>query len=208
MYFKYRKKNVKFRWNTLIGLKTIFEGCNRIGLKSVFSGRIGYASYIGPNCNINADIGKFCCIANDVLTVYGSHPSQDWVSIHPAFFSIRKQSGFSYVNENLYNEMQDRVQIGNDVWIGARATLLGGITIGDGAIIAAGAVVTKDVEPYTIVGGVPAKPIRKRFDDEDIEFLLKFKWWDKPAEWIKENAKYFNDVKNFRQKFTNEMGEE
>lgn len=74
--------------------------------------------------------------------------------------------------------------IGNDVWIGYEAVILSGVTIGDGAVIGCRAVVTKDVPPYTIVGGVPAKPIRKRFDEETIKELQKIKWWDWPEEKI------------------------
>ena len=77
--------------------------------------------------------------------------------------------------------------VGNDVWIGFEAVIMQGVKIGDGAIIGSRAVVTKDVEPYTIVGGVPAKPIRKRFGDETIKALLDLRWWDFPAEKIKEN---------------------
>lgn len=76
------------------------------------------------------------------------------------------------------------ITIGNDVWIGFEALILAGVTIGDGAIIGARAVVTKDVPPYTIVGGVPAKPIRKRFDDATVARLLELRWWDWPAEKI------------------------
>ena len=78
--------------------------------------------------------------------------------------------------------------IGNDVWIGYEAVILSGVTIGDGAIIGTRAVVTKDVSPYTIVGGVPAKPIRKRFSDDDIAALLKIEWWDWPVEHIQEHV--------------------
>ena len=79
------------------------------------------------------------------------------------------------------------IVIGNDVWIGYEAVILSGVTIGDGAIIGTRAVVTKDVPPYTIVGGVPAKPIRKRFDEKVIEVLLKIKWWDWTEEKIARN---------------------
>ena len=79
--------------------------------------------------------------------------------------------------------------IGNDVWIGYEAVILSGVTIGDGAIIGTRAVVTKDIPPYTIVGGVPAKPIRKRFDDVTIARLLELKWWDWSEERIKTNLK-------------------
>ena len=79
------------------------------------------------------------------------------------------------------------IVIGNDVWIGYEAAIMAGVTIGDGAIIGTRAVVTKDVPPYTIVGGVPAKPIRKRFSDETISLLLELKWWNWPIERISQN---------------------
>jgi virginiamycin A acetyltransferase len=79
--------------------------------------------------------------------------------------------------------------VGNDVWFGYRATVMPGVRMGDGAIIAAGAVVTADVPPYTIVGGNPAKPIRQRFDDEDVKRLLHAAWWDWPADLVTEHAR-------------------
>lgn len=79
------------------------------------------------------------------------------------------------------------IVIGNDVWIGYEAVILAGVTIGDGAVIGARAVVTKDIPPYTIVGGVPAKPIRKRFSQETIDLLLKIKWWNWPEERIRQH---------------------
>lgn len=79
--------------------------------------------------------------------------------------------------------------IGNDVWIGYEAVIMAGVTVGDGAIIGTRAVVTKDVPPYTIVGGVPAKPIRKRFDNETLDELLRIRWWDWPEEKIARNIK-------------------
>lgn len=75
----------------------------------------------------------------------------------------------------------------------------GKITIGDGAVIGAGAVVTKNIEPYTINVGVPAKSIKKRFSEEDIEVLLKFKWWDKELDWIKNNSEYFLSLEKFKE---------
>ena len=81
------------------------------------------------------------------------------------------------------------VVIGNDVWIGRKAVILSGVTIGDGAVVGTMAVVTSNVEPYTIVAGNPARPVRKRFDDSTIQNLLQLRWWDWPTEKVKENVK-------------------
>ena len=80
------------------------------------------------------------------------------------------------------------IHIGNDVWIGQGVTIMSGVKIGNGAVIAADSTITKDVDPYTIVGGIPGKPIKKRFDDKTIERLLNSNWWDLPDEWLRENS--------------------
>lgn len=88
-------------------------------------------------------------------------------------------------------KVQKKVIIGNDVWIGSHALILGGVKIGDGAVIGAGAVVTKDVPPYAVVGGVPARIIKYRFSQEIIDKLLEIKWWNLPENILKENIKLF-----------------
>lgn len=194
--YKFRKKNVGFKKGAQVSANAVFEGNNRIGCNSSFSGSMGYASYIGDDCRINAKIGKYCCIASNVKTVKGAHPTKDWASVHPAFYSPLKQCGFTYTEVERFSEFKPPIEIGNDVWIGDSVLLLDGVHIGDGAIIAAGAVVNKDVPSYAIVGGVPAKIIRYRFSDDEISMLMKLKWWDKPEGWIKENAEKFSNVKN------------
>ena len=87
------------------------------------------------------------------------------------------------------------------MWIGNNAIIKYGIKIGDGAIIGSGAMVTKDVEPYSIVGGVPAKIIKYRFTQEQIEFLLNFKWWDKDLDWLKKNKHLFENFGEFEKEF-------
>lgn len=132
-------------------------------------------------------IGKFCSIACGARFIFNSaNHTMTSLSTYPfpLFFEEwefdRKDVTSSWDNKG-------DIIIGNDVWIGYEAVILSGVNIGDGAIIGTRAVVTKDVPPYTIVGGVPAKPIRKRFSDEVISYLLKIKWWNWSKERIAQN---------------------
>ena len=117
------------------------------------------------------------------------------------FFSPLKQNGKTFCKKSKFKEfltVDNRyVIIGNDVWIGEGVTIKGGIKIGDGAIIAMNSCVTKDVPPYAIVGGVPAKIIRYRFTDEQIRLLLDFQWWNKPIDWIQLHADEFENISDF-----------
>lgn len=195
-----RLKNptVRFGKDTVISKSAKFGGYNRIGAGSLFSGSMGAYSYIGENCRICAHIGKFCSVANDVVTVCGTHPTRQWVSTHPAFYSAAKQCGTCFVSRTLFEEETPSATIGNDVWIGAGAQLIGGVIVGNGAIIAAGAVVTKNVAPYSIVAGNPAREIRKRFSEEDIAFLQQLSWWDKPEDWLRSHADCFKNISLLR----------
>ncbi|TLU65218.1 CatB-related O-acetyltransferase [Thalassotalea litorea] len=114
------------------------------------------------------------------------HP-KDYFTTSPLFYRVKNTFKLNIVNEDLEFDEYSRVTIGNDVWIGARAIILDGVKIGDGAIIAANAVVTKDVPPYAIVTGVPAKINSYRFEKERINELLKLKWWDLPIEEVLES---------------------
>lgn len=129
----------------------------------------------------NLEIGKFCSIADNVTILLGGEHKLDTISSFP--FSLEKNR-FS----------KGDVIIGNDVWIGYGATILSGVSIGDGAVIAANSIVTKDVEPYAIVGGVPAKTIKYRFDEKTIDKLLKLKWWNLDIPTIYENRHLINDT--------------
>jgi len=125
-------------------------------------------------------IGKFCQIATGVRFIMNAanHP-MDGVSTYPF-----KVFGKSWDAAPLNVTCKGNTVIGNDVWIGNSVTIMQGITIGDGAIIGTNALVTKDVEPYTIVGGNPTKIIRKRFDDATIDFLTQLAWWNWPIDKI------------------------
>ena len=158
---------------------------------------LGDFSYIARDTQVhNATIGKFCCIGPQVLIGLGEHPSKDFVSSHPIFYSEIGQANPVIVSKSIFNEYPETM-IGHDVWIGARAIVRSGITIGNGAIIAAGAVVTKDVAPFSIVGGVPAQHLRYRFSPEEITQLEKFSWWNKDLNWLKENAEAMRDIHTF-----------
>ena len=193
-----KNPTVRIGKGAVISRSASFGGYNRIGAGSLFSGSIGAYSYMGENCRIRAQIGKFCSIANDVVTVCGTHPTRQWVTTHPAFYSAAKQCGTSFVSRKLFEEETPSATIGNDVWIGSGAQLIGDICVGNGAIVAAGAVVTKDVAPYSIVAGNPAREIRKRFSEEDIAFLQQQNWWDKPESWLKAHADCFSDISLLR----------
>ena len=155
-------------------------------------------TYISANTKINKSIiGRFSSIGPDVKIGLGIHPT-DFVSTSPVFYSTRKQCQISFVEKTLTQEY-GTITIGNDVWIGANALIMDNIKVGDGAIIAAGAVVTKDVEPYSVVAGVPAKKIKQRFDNEKIKMLMELKWWNKELIWITENIDKFSNINHFLQ---------
>ena len=206
----YRTLHVICRRNSHI-TGTSFGGYNMIGKNSfIICCNIGHHSYITESCNLTATkIGAFCSIADRVRTYFGNHPTAVNVTTSPSFYyNTESVLGYSHSQipaecVHLYKYATDNyvVEIGNDVWIGSHEMILYGVTIGDGAIVAAGAVVTKDVPPYAIVGGVPARIIRYRFLPEQIDFLLRFRWWDKPEEWINANWELLSDIDKFCLKY-------
>lgn len=160
----------------------------------VTNAAIGAYTYVTRGCYINdASIGRFCSIACDVWVGTGVHPSRGYASTHPAFHLAAGPLPYSFVDRDRFGAYE-RTTVGNDVWIGLRAIVLGGVTVGDGAIIGASALVTKDVPPYAVVGGVPARILRYRFDETTIAGLQRLKWWDKDATWLRHHAPAFEDA--------------
>nr|WP_262488624.1 CatB-related O-acetyltransferase [Flavobacterium degerlachei] len=136
-------------------------------------------------------IGKFCMIASDVKFIMnGANHLTKSLSTYP--FAIFGNGWENAMDGKTYPQKGD-IKIGNDVWIGYNATIMAGVSIGDGAINATNATVIKDVEPYTIVGGNPVKEIKKRFSNETIEKLLELKWWDWNIEKITNHIKDLTD---------------
>lgn len=160
-----------------------------------YDSSLGRHSYIAYDCEINnCQIGSFCSIANNTNIGGPNHPLE-WVSTSPVFCA--NGGGPKCHLGNLPEPIIAPTIVGHDVWIGARAIVMQGITIGTGAVVGAGAVVTKDVPPYAIVAGCPAKIIRFRFDEDTISRLLESKWWELSDEELANHANCMNNPKQF-----------
>lgn len=180
-----RSKNIKIKLASLHeSSEIILEGFTHLGRVKIGPHRlnIGAYSYMrgGGSIDTNCSIGRFCSIAKDVtLGLDGTAHPLDWVSTSP----FQYDSGFhNNSSEKLYDykaQIADHsIIIGNDVWIGSGVTIMNGVKIGTGAVIAANSFVTKDVPAYAIVGGVPGRIIKYRFDDATVKEMLETQWWD------------------------------
>lgn len=199
------EKKVKISVLAKKNKRTVFEGFNYVGRYSnVRNTVLGYGSYIGsksfmPGCLI----GRFCSIGSYVQIVSGKHPTSVFVSTHPAFYSASGSTGLSFVKQSKFSEFETAdenghsVVIGNDVWISSNVLIVAPVKIGNGAVVATGAVVTSDVEPYSIVGGVPAKVIGRRFDEETSERINSSEWWNWDPETLRKNADCFENTEKF-----------
>jgi phosphonate metabolism protein (transferase hexapeptide repeat family) len=181
--------------------------CEVLGDTTIESSELGDFSYLGPGCIVSdTKIGRFCAIAAQVRLGAPNHPI-DRPSLHrftycPEYYAPTAQRDHAFFQ----TRRADRVVIGHDVWIGHRVIVLPGVTVGNGAVLAAGAVVSRDVEPYTIVGGVPARPIRERFNPDIAARLTRIAWWDWPFEIIMERLADFQsaDIEAFCERWAPE----
>lgn len=197
-------KNVRIIPFSRIDKNSKFGLYNYVGRHSIIKNTsIGKFSYIGSDCIFtNSSIGNFCSISSNVQVVSGKHPSSIWVSSHPVFYSILPPTKNSFVKKQLFEEFVltangKSCEIGNDVWIGRNVIIMEGVIIGDGAIIATGSIVTKDIAPYTIVGGIPAKVIRRRFNEDQCKKLHSIEWWNWSDEELRSKAHDFSDIDIF-----------
>lgn len=198
---KYIKNVIKYKGTKISPLSTLTDVSvgENVGIRPLVKMErttIGKCSCMGTlSAAYDTSIGKFCSIARECYIGGASHPL-DRVSTSGCFYLKFNFTGKCYY-ENDYN-WHTRTTIGNDVWLGIRTIVLGGVTIGDGAVIGAGSIVTKDVGPYEIWAGNPARFIRKRFDDDTIEKLLESKWWDWSDEELKRKGSSFIEINEFK----------
>lgn len=170
-----------------VGPAAVLDNCNiggharvTIGERSILTGPVRIIADVNP-----VSIGKYCSLAPDVIL---------WEPLH----DMERLSSY-YVFANLFGEGWDRdviskgpIRIGNDVWIGARAIVVSGVSVGDGAVIGAGSVVTKDVPPYAIVAGVPGRVLKYRFSEPVRGRLVELQWWNWPEDKIRRNRALFD----------------
>lgn len=155
---------------------------------------LGSFSYVGKNCLIqNTIIGKYCSIANNVSIGLGKHPTKHFTT-SPLFYKRNNTFKINLVDKDLEFSEYKKTIVENDVWIGYGAIVMDGIKISNGAIIGAGSIVTKDIPPYAIAVGIPAKIIKYRFDNNKIDKLIKSSWWDNDPYEIKKTIKHLNNL--------------
>lgn len=195
LYSKLFKKYI--RGKSVLDSKVDKTACIYSGTH-FYKSSLGRYSYIGYDSEIiYCEIGNFCSLANQTIIGGATHPL-DWVSTSPVFYNVAGGTNSHLGNKEL-NPFK-KTYIGNDVWVGERAIILQGLSVGNGAVIGAGSVVTKDVPPYAIVAGCPAKVIRYRFDEDTISALEKVKWWNFSDEKLRQFSEYINDPKVFVEK--------
>lgn len=199
----------------LLGLEPWIDATSRVR-----DAELGPWTWIGPRCSITestfadysyvagdssiiyADIGKFCSIAAHTRINPGNHPMQR-VTQHPLTYR-RVMYGFGDVDDDAFFDWRRaaRVHVGHDVWLGHGAILLPGVRVGTGAVVAAGAVVSRDVDPYTIVAGVPARPLRMRFPVAVAERVQAIAWWDWTRAELEQRIDDFLDLDQFLEKYS------
>lgn len=156
---------------------------------------LGDYSFCGYDCAIeNTKIGKFCSIADNVRIGGARHP-YEWASTSPVFYKGRDSIREKF--SEFQRDAEPQTFIGNDVWIGANVLIKSGVIIGNGAVVGMGSVVTKDVEPFEIVAGNPARHIKYRFNQQVRTVFNEIEWWECEVNELKEAAKFINDIEKF-----------
>ena len=208
-------ENIKYNKKTMLLIEEPVKIFQSLDIPMADGVIIGAYSYImSSRIRVKTYIGRYVSIATDVVIGEPNHPIE-WLSTSPIQYNHEEKWGWHESLKDFKEEIipkkdyakifGKRVIIGNDVWIGSGVTILRGVTIGDGAIVGAGAVVAKNIPPYAIVGGVPAKIIRYRFNQETISKLLKLQWWDYHPKYLSglKFSDHIETIKKLEKKFEN-----
>jgi acetyltransferase-like isoleucine patch superfamily enzyme len=197
---QYRLTKIEAFEEQFLRKTSLGEGCFLSAPFRIMESRIGRHCRIRQYAYIEkTDIGHFSVVARDAMIGLGPHPIRQFASLHPFFYLPKAHLG--YPPDKDYGPTHPRTTIGSDAWIGAGAKVMAGVTIGEGAVVASGAVVTKDVPSYAIAVGVPSRVVGYRFDEKTIEFLLRFRWWDRDDAWLREHWRVFHDVDELMKRF-------
>lgn len=204
-----RKLGCVIEKNNIVNKNSIFGAGSRIMRNNALnSSVIGKCTTVGSHNYLNnTKIGSFSSLGSHISVFDACHPVDGiFVSTSQCFY--KTDFPMPLLNNKLNTFKENRLtkngyscEIGNDVWIGSNVIILGGVCIGDGAVIGAGSVVTKKVDPFTVVAGNPAREIRKRFNDATVNELLKICWWDWPLNAIADRTNDFNNVDVFVNKY-------
>lgn len=205
--YRFRNKGIVLSYSASVSKRSQIEGKCVINNHATFHGTLGIGSIIARYVNLEADVGRFTSIGARSTAITTRHPYKEpFVTSSPCFYSLKKQLGYTFAKKQTFKEYkyfdekrEIAVKIGNDCWLGVDVCMIGGVEIGDGAIVLSKAYVTKDVPPYAIVGGIPAKVIGYRYDEETIKFLQEVQWWNQDIEWLKEHWELFSDMEAFKQ---------
>jgi acetyltransferase-like isoleucine patch superfamily enzyme len=188
-------KNVQIDTLSSVGMNSVLF--SSISLINTVIGNYTYVQKYTSICN--TEIGNYCSIASNVNIGLASHPI-NLISTSPVFYDNSQPLPDFFVKNNTFSEVLPRTYIGSDVWIGQSVMIKAGLSLGTGSIIGAGSIVTKDVQPYSIVVGVPAKTIKMRFSDDLIVELLNSKWWEEDPKVLKSLSCSFANPKEFLEK--------
>ncbi len=182
--------------NFVFGNSQIDDSVKIYSPSKIVNSKIGSYTYISDNSKIDfVEIGKFCSIGPNFMAGWGIHPING-ISTHPMFYSTQLQNGMTLSPNNKVNE-REKIEIGNDVFIGMNVTVLDGVKIGNGAVIGACSVVSKNIPAYAIAVGNPIKIIGYRFSEIEIEKLLDICWWDFKTDELKNVEEYFFELSSF-----------